>query len=85
MEGPSAKVALEATKYSLGVAGIKPADAAVNVNVGLELRAGYIIDLSGRSRHEGVRKEMTAGVVIEGQAIAGVGPGKVIDAKPVGD
>jgi ParB-like chromosome segregation protein Spo0J len=83
MEGPSAKVALEATKYSLGVAGIKPADTAVNVNLGLELKAGYVIDLSGRNRQEGVRKEMTAGVVIEGHAIAGIGPGKVIEGKAI--
>ncbi|MFZ0152441.1 MAG: hypothetical protein WAM72_29600 [Xanthobacteraceae bacterium] len=46
IDSTSQRVALEATKFSLGVAGIKPAaDAQVNVN--LELRAGYVIDLSG--------------------------------------
>jgi hypothetical protein len=49
MEGPSAKAALDAVKYSLGVAGIKPAaDSQVNVN--LEIRAGYVIDLSEPDR-----------------------------------
>jgi hypothetical protein len=38
---------VEATRFSLGVAGIKPAaDAQVNVNI--ELKAGYVIDLSER-------------------------------------
>jgi hypothetical protein len=47
IESSSQKVALDATKYSLGVAGIKPpADAQVNVN--LELRAGYVISLEER-------------------------------------
>jgi hypothetical protein len=41
----SQKVALDATKFSLGVAGIKPAPEA-SVNVNIELKAGYVIDLS---------------------------------------
>ena len=45
VDSTSQRVALEATKFSLGVAGIKPAaDAQVNVNI--DLRAGYVIDLS---------------------------------------
>jgi hypothetical protein len=45
IDSTSQRVALEATKFSLGVAGIKPAaDASVNVNI--ELKAGYVIDLS---------------------------------------
>jgi hypothetical protein len=40
-----AAAALEATKFSLGVAGIKPADDA-RVNVNIEMKAGYVIDLS---------------------------------------
>ena len=44
IDSTSQRVALEATKFSLGVAGIKPpADAQVNVN--LEIRAGYVLDL----------------------------------------
>jgi hypothetical protein len=47
IDSTSQRVALEATKFSLGVAGIKPAaDASVNDNI--ELKAGYVIDLSER-------------------------------------
>jgi hypothetical protein len=49
IDSASQRVALEATKFSLGVAGIKPAeDARVNVNI--ELKAGYVIDLSEPDR-----------------------------------
>jgi hypothetical protein len=62
IDGTSAKVALEATKYSLGVAGIKAAsDPQVNVN--LEVRAGYILDL--REYDEPAAK-LVNGTVIEG-------------------
>jgi ParB-like chromosome segregation protein Spo0J len=45
IDSTSQRVALEATKFSLGVAGIRPAaDSQVNVNI--ELKAGYVIDLS---------------------------------------
>ena len=47
IDSTSQRVALEATKFSLGVAGIKPADDA-RVSVSIELRAGYVIDLSER-------------------------------------
>ena len=47
LDSGSERVSLEATKFSLGVAGVKPAaDASVNVNI--ELKAGYVIDLSER-------------------------------------
>jgi hypothetical protein len=47
LDSSSQRVALEATKFSLGVAGVKPAaDAQVNVN--LELRACYVISLEER-------------------------------------
>jgi hypothetical protein len=45
VDSTSQKVALEAAKYSLDVAGIKPA-ADPQVNVNIELKAGYVIDLS---------------------------------------
>ena len=65
IDSTSQKVALEATKFSLGVAGIKPAvDASVNVNI--ELKAGYVIDLSEPSQ--------PAAKIVNGVA-------KVIDAK----
>jgi hypothetical protein len=45
IDSGSERVAFEATRFSLGVAGIKPAaDASVSVNI--ELKAGYVIDLS---------------------------------------
>jgi hypothetical protein len=70
IDSTSQRVALEATKFSLGVAGIKPAvDAQVNVN--LELRAGYVIDLRDRDDRAPPAK------VIDHEA------GQVIDAKPV--
>jgi hypothetical protein len=47
IDSTSQRVALEATKFSLGVAGIKPAEDA-RVSVSIELKAGYVIDLSER-------------------------------------
>jgi len=39
-----------ASSFVLGVAGIKPvADSNVSLQVGLEVRAGYVLDLRGRS------------------------------------
>jgi hypothetical protein len=67
IDSTSQKVSLEATKFSLGVAGIKPAtDPQVNIN--LEIHAGYVIDLSERDE--------PAAKIVGGMA-------KVIDAKPV--
>src|SRR5262249_31428892 len=71
IDSTSQRVALEATKFSLGVAGIKPAPDAALVNVNLELRAGYVSDLSGR-HDRGDRAK-----IIDSAA------GQVIDAKPV--
>ena len=66
IDSTSQKVALEATKFSLGVAGIKPAvDPQVNVNIAI--RAGYVIDLSERDE--------PAAKIVGGVA-------NVIDAKP---
>lgn len=45
----SQRVGFEASRHVLALAGLKPAsDASVSVNVGIELRAGYVIDLSER-------------------------------------
>jgi ParB-like chromosome segregation protein Spo0J len=66
IDSTSQRVALEATKFSLGVAGIKPpADAQVNVN--LEIRAGYVLDLR--------EYDKPAAKIVAGEA-------KVIGAKP---
>jgi hypothetical protein len=47
LDSGSKRADLDAAKFSLGVAGIKPAaDAQVNVN--LELRAGYVISVEER-------------------------------------
>ena len=68
IDSTSQRVALEATKFSLGVAGIKPAaDAQVNVN--FALRAGYVIDLRDRA-DRGPLPAVTIG-----------GAGAVIDAE----
>jgi hypothetical protein len=46
LDSKSEHVSLEASKFSLGVAGIKPTpDAQLNVNV--DVKAGFVIDLSG--------------------------------------
>jgi hypothetical protein len=45
----SEKVGLDASKFALQVAGIAPDGNNINVSVGLNIRAGWIIDLSGRS------------------------------------
>ena len=48
VDAGSEHVSLDATKHLLGISGIKPAeDARVNVNI--ELKAGYVIDLSERN------------------------------------
>jgi hypothetical protein len=41
-------VAFEASKFSLGVAGIRPQPEA-QLNVNIDVKAGFVIDLSGRS------------------------------------
>jgi hypothetical protein len=63
IDSSSQKIALDATKFSLGVAGIKPAtDPQVNVNI--ELKAGYVIDISEREP----AAKLVNGTVIEGEA-----------------
>ena len=68
IDSTSQRVALEATKFSLGVAGIKPAPDNVSVNIELEIKAGYVIDLSERDE--------PAAKIVGGVA-------KMIDAKPI--
>jgi hypothetical protein len=41
------RFSLEASKFALGVAGIKPAPHT-NMNVNIELKAGYVLDLRWR-------------------------------------
>jgi hypothetical protein len=67
LDSGSKRVDLDATKFALGVAGIKPADDA-RVNVNIEVKAGYVIDLS----EPGAPAPKIIGGVAE-----------VIDAKPV--
>jgi transposase-like protein len=51
LDASSEHVSLDAARHTLGIAGIKPAPDA-NVNLNVELRAGFVIDLSepGESR-----------------------------------
>jgi hypothetical protein len=63
----SEKVSLDAAKFSLGVAGIAPASTP-QVNVNIDVKAGYVIDLSEPGQ--------PAAKIVGGVA-------KVIDAKPV--
>lgn len=51
LDASSEHVSFDAAKHVLGIAGIKPtADAQVSVNV--EIKAGYVIDLTGRQKTE---------------------------------
>jgi hypothetical protein len=88
IDSTSQRVALEATKFSLGVAGIRPAPDAVSVNVGVQV-AGYVIDLRERSERGGALPNVTidgAGATIidaKPEPIAGIGPGgALVDPKP---
>ena len=68
IDSSSQKVALEATKFSLGVAGIKPATEPMSVNVGVQV-AGYVIDLrerDDRSPLPAVKIDGAGGVVVDG-------------------
>jgi hypothetical protein len=72
IDSSSHKGALGATKFSLGVAGIKPAaDSQVNVN--LEIRAGYVIDLSEPDDPPAAAR-LIDGKLIEGEVIVGPKP-----------
>jgi hypothetical protein len=65
IDSTSQRVALEATKFSLGVAGIKPAaDAQVNVNI--DVKAGYVIDLSEPGQPE---QKIVSGEVIDAKPV----------------
>jgi hypothetical protein len=68
IDGTSQRVALEATKFSLGVAGIRPPPDNVSVNIGIELKAGYVIDLS----EPGQRAEKIVGGQMAGREAGGV-------------
>jgi hypothetical protein len=48
VDAGSEHVSLDATKHMLGIAGIAPAPTT-SINVNLELKAGYVIDLSERN------------------------------------
>jgi hypothetical protein len=75
LDSSSQRVALEATKFSLGVAGIKPVTDAAVVNIAIQ--AGYVIDLSEPGQPA---PKIVGGQVIDATAepIAGIGP----SAKP---
>lgn len=45
LDSPSHHVSLDASKHMLGIAGIKPA-AEAQVSVNIDIKAGYVIDLS---------------------------------------
>jgi hypothetical protein len=75
IDSTSQKVALDATKFALGVAGIKHASDAVNVNVGVKV-AGYVIDLRENDRSP------LPNVTIDGAGGVVVDEAKVIDEKP---
>jgi hypothetical protein len=72
MDSPSQRTALDAVKYSLGTAGIKPASDAVNVNVGA--RFGFRIDLrEDRSAPlpEMLDPEAGGDVIVDAPAVGG--------------
>jgi hypothetical protein len=83
IDSTSQKVSLEATKYSLGVAGIKPASEPTSVNVGVQV-AGYVIDLRDRADRGPlpavtIEDGAAGAVVVDSEASAP----KAIDAEPV--
>jgi hypothetical protein len=52
IDASSEHVAFDAARHVLAVAGIKPV-AEPNVNLNIEMRAGYVIDIRGRGEGEG--------------------------------
>ena len=46
VDAGSEHVALDASKHTLAIGGIKPAENGVNINVNNSLIAGYVVDLS---------------------------------------
>jgi hypothetical protein len=82
LDSSSQKVSLEAVKYSLGVAGIKPASEPMSVNVGVQV-AGYVIDLrerDDRSPLPAVKIDGAGAVVVDDTPAT-----KTIDEKPAGE
>jgi hypothetical protein len=71
IESASAKVSMDAVKFSLQTAGIGPAPGA-SVNVDIQIKAGYVIDLTGRKpRTEQIIEPKIvegAGTMIDGEA-----------------
>jgi hypothetical protein len=61
VDSPSERTSIEATKLVLGIDGFH-ADAAPRVSVAVDIRAGYVIDLSQRPREPDT---------IEGRGLAG--------------
>ena len=46
LDSESSHVSMDAVRLSLGIAGLRPAPEA-NVNVSVDIKAGYVIDLGG--------------------------------------
>jgi hypothetical protein len=61
LDSKSEHVSLDAAKLSLDIAGIKPA-TDTNVNLNIEVRAGYVIDLSERDGPEARIVHVTSGL-----------------------
>ncbi|MEH2521565.1 hypothetical protein V1279_007138 [Bradyrhizobium sp. AZCC 1610] len=55
LDSPSQRTALEASKHVLGIEGITPPRDPFQVNVGLDVSVGYVIDLSGPDPRDTVR------------------------------
>jgi hypothetical protein len=85
MESDNAVVAERATSYVLGMIGIAPQQGATSVNLNLEVKAGYCIDLSG----DGYRERVAAAADRDMKVIPLPTAGKIeaetapIDAKTV--
>ena len=61
----SEHVSYRASEHVLGVAGLKPAADNVSVNIGVEIRAGYVIDLS----EDGREQKIIGGQVIDAKPV----------------
>jgi hypothetical protein len=60
MDGGSAHAAFNASEFLLKANGLGPSkesNSNVNINIGLEMRAGYVIDLSERKRDKVIEQE----------------------------
>ena len=74
IDSPSHHVSLDAARFSLGVAGIKPTNEA-QVAVSIDIKAGYVIDLSGR-------RPTRPGDVVAGDAESAVLPAPAASLPP---